>query len=101
MPMEVTAKLLEMLTIMKNAGFKQIDAPLRQIIITNNGFKLVDHVCSFSRDQNRRLELLKDLFIRDFLNSFLEQIRLLDPKTYADWTRISIASFERGSEPAP
>ena len=46
---------------MKKSGFKQIDAPLRHIIITKNGFKLVDHVYSFSREQDRPLELFKDL----------------------------------------
>jgi RIO-like serine/threonine protein kinase len=101
LPIEITAKLLDILKTMKNAGFKQIDAPLRHLIITNNGFKLVDHVYSFSREQNRPIELFKDLFIRDFLNSFLEQVRLLDPKTYADWTKTPIPSFGQESEPAP
>ena len=44
---------------MEKSGFKQIDAPLRHIIITKNGFKLVDHVYSFSREQNKPLELFE------------------------------------------
>jgi predicted Ser/Thr protein kinase len=47
---DITKRLLYILKTMEKSGFKQIDAPLRHIIVTKNGFKLVDHVYSFSRE---------------------------------------------------
>ncbi|MEK4539212.1 hypothetical protein NST21_28490 [Peribacillus sp. FSL K6-1552] len=87
---DITRRLLYILKTMEKSGFKQIDAPLRHIIITKNGFKLVDHVYSFSREQKRPLELFKDLRERNFLDSFLEQVQAIDPDTYAEWTKTPI-----------
>lgn len=87
---DITRRLLYILKTMEKSGFKQIDAPLRHIIITNNGFKLVDHVYSFSREQKRPLELFKDLRERNFLDSFLEQVQAIDPDTHAEWTKTPI-----------
>ncbi|MBK5463481.1 hypothetical protein JFV29_13175 [Peribacillus sp. TH16] len=87
---DITRRLLYILKTMETSGFKQIDAPLRHIIITRNGFKLVDHVYSFSREQKRPLELFKDLRERNFLDSFLEQVQAIDPDTYAEWTKTPI-----------
>jgi predicted Ser/Thr protein kinase len=84
---DITKELLNILTTMKKSGFKQIDAPLRHIIITRNGFKMVDHVYSFIRNQVRPLELFKDLHIRGFLDAFLEQTQQLAPKLHAAWTK--------------
>jgi RIO-like serine/threonine protein kinase len=94
---DITRRLLYILTTMIKSGFKQIDAPLRHIIVTRNGFKLVDHVFSFTREQNRPLELFKDLQERKFLDSFLEQVNALDPKTYAEWTKTPIPLNDKGS----
>ncbi|MGE7906440.1 hypothetical protein ACQKNS_18765 [Peribacillus sp. NPDC094092] len=91
---DITKRLLYILKTMENSGFKQIDAPLRHIIITRKGFKLVDHVYSFSREQKRPLELFKDLRERNFLDSFLEQVKALDPDTYAEWTKTPIPLTE-------
>ncbi|MFB6803472.1 hypothetical protein ACFCVU_20235 [Peribacillus butanolivorans] len=87
---DITRRLLYILKTMEKSGFKQIDAPLRHIIITRNGFKLVDHVYSFSREQKRPLELFKDLRERNFLDSFLEQVQAIDPDTHAEWTKTPI-----------
>ncbi|EKN62404.1 hypothetical protein BABA_26086 [Neobacillus bataviensis LMG 21833] len=87
---EITRQLLDILTTMKQSGFKQIDTPLRHIIVTNTGFKMVDHVYSFSREQDRPLELFQNLHERNFLDSFLEQVKILDPDTYAEWTKTPI-----------
>jgi len=82
---DITRRLLDILTTMKKTGFKQIDAPLRHIFVTNQGFKFIDHVYSFSRAQDRPLELFHNLHERDFLTPFLEQVNAMDPKTYAKW----------------
>jgi RIO-like serine/threonine protein kinase len=84
---EITKELLSILTTMKKSGFNRIDAPLRHIIITNNGFKLVDHVYSFTNHQDRPLELFQNLQEKQFLGSFLEQVQAIDPETYKDWTQ--------------
>ncbi|MFH0069554.1 hypothetical protein [Peribacillus sp. NPDC056705] len=91
---DITRRLLYILKTMESSGFKQIDAPLRHIIITKNGFKLVDHVYSFSREQKRPLELFKDLRERNFLDAFLEQVKAIDPDTYAEWTKTPIPLTE-------
>ncbi|MEB9553508.1 hypothetical protein P4J60_26500 [Bacillus cereus] len=84
---DITRRLLYILKKMKKSGFKKIDAPLRHIIVTNNGFKLVDHVYSFSHNQKTPLELFRNLGERNFLDTFLEQVKAIDPKTYAKWTK--------------
>ncbi|MDY8166250.1 hypothetical protein [Bacillus thuringiensis] len=84
---DITRQLLYILKKMKKSGFKKIDAPLRHIIVTNKGFKLVDHVYSFSHDQKIPLELFRNLGERNFLDTFLEQVKAIDPKTYAKWTK--------------
>ncbi|MEH7223288.1 hypothetical protein V7112_05675 [Bacillus sp. JJ1566] len=96
LPEEVTRNLLDILTQQKKVGFKQIDAPLRHIIITKNGFKMVDHVYSYTRDQNRPLELFQNLRERGFFEAFLEQVKRLDPKTHDEWTNTSIPKSEEG-----
>ncbi|MFS0820572.1 hypothetical protein [Bacillus sp. 1P02SD] len=96
LPAEVTRNLLDILTHMKKEGFNQIDAPLRHIIITKNGFKMVDHVYSFTRNQNRPLELFQDLHERGFLEAFLEQVKSLDLKTYHEWTKTPIPLTKEG-----
>jgi len=85
---EVAGKLFDILAAMKSAGFKQIDAPLRHIIITANGFKSIDHVYSFTRSQPKPLELFHNLQERNFLDSFLEYVQATDPKTYNEWMPI-------------
>ncbi|MBT2580903.1 hypothetical protein J7E43_26665 [Bacillus sp. ISL-8] len=84
---DITRRLLYILKKMKKSGFKKIDAPLRHIIVTNNGFRLVDHVYSFSHDQKIPLELFRNLSERNFLDIFLEQVKAIDPKTYTKWTK--------------
>jgi predicted Ser/Thr protein kinase len=87
---DIAGRLLDILTTMKKNGFKQIDAPLRHIFVTNSGFKLVDHVYSFSRVQDRPLELFQNLHERGFLDSFLEQVKEMDPNTHEEWTKTPI-----------
>jgi len=87
---EITRRLLDILSTMKKSGFKQIDAPLRHIFVTNDGFKFVDHVYSFTRQQDRPLELFQNLHERNFLDSFLEQVKEMDPQTHAEWTKTPI-----------
>jgi RIO-like serine/threonine protein kinase len=90
LPPVVTKLLLEILTSQKQAGFKQIDAPLRHVFVTNHGFKMVDHVYSYSRIQERPLELFQNLHERGFLDAFLEQVKGLDPAIHAQWTKTPI-----------
>jgi len=87
---EITRRLLDILLEMKNAGFKQIDAPLRHIFVTNQGFKLVDHVYSYAREQDRPIELFQNLHERGFLDTFLDQVKNMDPNTHAHWTKTPI-----------
>jgi RIO-like serine/threonine protein kinase len=94
LPEYITKKILEMLKTMKAEGFKQIDAPLRHTILTVNGLKLIDHVYSFTREQDRPLELFKDLYLLNFLDTFLEQVKEIDPETYNAWTQTPIPPME-------
>ncbi len=94
LPPVVTKLLLDILTSQKQKGFKQIDAPLRHVFVTNNGFKMVDHVYSYSRLQERPLELFQNLHERGFLAEFLEQVKVLDPATHAEWTKKPIPLTE-------
>lgn len=94
LPPIVSKLLLDILTSQKQAGFKQIDAPLRHVFVTNSGFKMVDHVYSFSRQQERPLELFQNMHERGFLAAFLEHVRLLDPVTYEEWTKTPIPLTE-------
>lgn len=95
----ITRRLLDMLTDMKKSGFKQIDAPLRHIFITKDGFKYVDHVYSFTREQYRPLELFKDLHERGFLDTFLEQVKEMDPETHKVWTKYPIPLTDDETQP--
>ncbi|WP_198508918.1 hypothetical protein [Bacillus sp. FJAT-44742] len=90
---EISKKLLDMLVTMKNNGFKQIDAPLRHIIITKDGFKLIDHVYSFQREQSKPLELFENLSERKFLSDFIDHVKELDPKLYSDWNGPELEFF--------
>ncbi|MBT2659557.1 hypothetical protein [Bacillus sp. ISL-45] len=86
LPEEVTVNLLEILESMRNSGFEKIDAPLRHIFVTGQGFKLIDHVYSFSKKQERPLELFRNLHDRKFLDSFLDQVKVINPQIYTEWT---------------
>jgi predicted Ser/Thr protein kinase len=91
---EITRHLLTMLKAMKKSGFTQIDAPLRHVIVTNNGLKLIDHVYSYTKIVDRPVELFQNLQERNFLDAFLEQVKSIDPKTYKEWmkTPVSLAN---------
>ena len=95
LPKEVTKELLHILKQMKERGFKLIDAPLRHVFITKNGYKMVDHVFAFTREQNRPLELFQNLYERGFLDDFLTQVKELDPKLHAEWTKEPIPLEEK------
>ena len=82
---EITRELLAILKTMKESGFKRIDAPLRHVIITRNGFKLVDHVYSFTNTQTKPFKLFEDLQEKQFLDTFLEQVKEIDPQIYKEW----------------
>ena len=84
---EVTKELLHILKQMKERKFKLIDAPLRHVFITKNGYKMVDHVFAFTREQKRPLELFQNLYERGFLDDFLEQVKELDPDLHGEWTK--------------
>ncbi|MEN2766686.1 hypothetical protein [Ornithinibacillus xuwenensis] len=84
---ETSQGILAILTAMKKRGFTLIDAPLRHIIITNKGFKVVDHVYSFTREQSRPLELFENLHERGFLDDFLNHVKVLNPQVYEEWTK--------------
>ena len=59
---------------MERSGFKQIDAPLRHIIVTNNGFKLVDHVFTlFHVNKTGLWNYLKTFHERNFLDTFFKE----------------------------
>lgn len=95
LPIEVTKELLHILKQMKEKEFKLIDAPLRHVFITKNGYKMVDHVFAFTRNQKRPLELFQNLYERDFLDDFLEQVKELDPDLHAEWTKEPIPLEEK------
>jgi predicted Ser/Thr protein kinase len=95
---EVTINLIKMLESMKDSGFTKIDAPLRHIFITGQGFKLIDHVYSFSKKQKRPLELFRNMHERNFLDSFLEQVKAINPKLYAEWTNKPIPLTKEEAE---
>ncbi|WHZ02462.1 hypothetical protein QNH48_26565 [Neobacillus sp. YX16] len=98
LPLSVTKQLLDILTSQKQAGYKQIDAPLRHVFVTNKGFKMVDHVFSFWFIQKRPLELFQNLHERGFLDAFLEQVETLDPVTHAEWTKTPIPLTEEEAQ---
>ncbi|MCM3587492.1 hypothetical protein M3182_17285 [Mesobacillus maritimus] len=87
---DITRRLLDILVSMKKVGFKQVDAPLRHIFITHDGFKMVDHVYSYSREQPDPIELIQNLHERGFLESFFEQVKKLEPNLHAEWTETPI-----------
>lgn len=84
---EISMHLYDMLKSMKQSGFKQIDAPLRHIIVTPQGFKLLDHVYSFSRKQEKPIELFENLEKLNFLESFLEYVKNRDSSLYKEWMK--------------
>ncbi|WP_163103335.1 hypothetical protein [Peribacillus alkalitolerans] len=85
LPEEISKQLYNILTQMENNRFKQIDAPLRHIIITNDGFKLLDHVFSFTLEKRKPIELFENLQQLNFLDSFLEFVKETDSKAYQRW----------------
>ncbi|WP_199228145.1 protein kinase family protein [Salipaludibacillus keqinensis] len=94
LPEFITRQILEMLKTMKDEGFKLIDAPLRHTILTINGLKLIDHVYSFTREQERPLELFKDLSLLNYLDPFLEQVKSMDLEIYHDWTNTPLPPIQ-------
>ncbi|MFJ5714132.1 hypothetical protein [Neobacillus sp. NPDC093127] len=56
------------------------------------------HGYSFSREQDRPLELFKDLRERGFLDSFLKQVKAIDRKTYTAWTKKPFPLPNKGSK---
>lgn len=90
LPEYLTRQILDMLKMMKAEGFKLIDAPLRHTFYTVNGLKLIGHVYSFTREQNRPIELFKDLQLLDYLDEFLKQVKEIDPKIYKEWVKSPI-----------
>ena len=63
-----------------------IDAPLRHIfVLENEELKVVDHVNAFKRIHPVPLKLLRDLNIILLKDSFLAQVKKLEPDTFNMW----------------
>jgi len=82
----ITKELVFILKEMKRIGFTSVDLSLRHVIMTENGFKLVDHVHSFSgKAAPKPLKLFSDLSRWGVLVNFLQQVKEIDPKLYQEW----------------
>ncbi|WP_246050155.1 hypothetical protein [Aquibacillus sediminis] len=92
---EVSKRLLAILKAQKNAGFTLIDAPLRHVFVTANGFKMVDHVYAYTRQQDRPIELLQNLHERQFLDTFLQHVKEMERTLYEEWTKEPIPLEEQ------
>ena len=79
-PESIVKKLLYVLNELKKAKFTMIDAPLRHIfIVENEELKVIDHVNCFKRIHPVPLKLLRDLKIILLKDSFLSQVKKLEP----------------------
>ena len=66
-----------------------VDAPLRHIfVVENEELKVIDHVNGFKRIHPVPLKLLRDLKIMLLKESFLIQVKKLEPDTYKKWEDI-------------
>ena len=85
-PESIVKKLLYILKELKKAKFTMIDAPLRHIfVLGNEELKVIDHVNSFKRIHPVPLKLLRDLKIILLKDSFLSQVKKLEPDTFNEW----------------
>ena len=85
-PESIAKKLLYILRELKKAKFTMIDAPLRHIfVLDNEELKVIDHVNAFKRIHPVPLKLLRDLKIILLKDSFLSQVKKLEPDTYKEW----------------
>ncbi|MDR7080247.1 putative Ser/Thr protein kinase [Neobacillus niacini] len=87
---DVTKKILFLLEEMKRLKFTRLDSRLKEIIVTKQGeMKVVDLVSHFTKNYDRPVKLMTNLYQLGLLSSFLDQVKHLDPQSYLEWKDFS------------
>jgi RIO-like serine/threonine protein kinase len=74
---------------MKRIGFTRIDASLRHFIVTDDGeIKVVDHVNSLRLQHAWPILFFRALAKEKFLDTFLYQLKEMDPELYWEWKKL-------------
>lgn len=85
---EISEGLYNLLSEFKNLNFTKIDARCRDIYITNNrGIMVIDPKQCYSKKVNYPRHLMKGLEKIGVLESFLEDIRLINKKSAMEWEK--------------
>lgn len=85
-PQWVTKQILFVLKEMKRFHFTKIDSFLRHIfIVKNHKVKIIDLVNAYTVRDSFPSRLFGDLKRLGLLNTFLQQVQVLDPKIYLEW----------------
>lgn len=83
---KIAKKILLLLKEMERLKFTRIDVNLRHIIINSqNQLKVVDHVNAFTIKRSYPRLLFRELRSLGLLNSFLDQLKVLDENAYKKW----------------
>lgn len=84
---DITRKILALIQEMKRLNFVRVDPKLKQVIVTKEEeFRVIDHVFSYSKKKaDIPVGLLAGLNNLGLLNTFLEQVKLINPQSYGGW----------------
>jgi len=89
-PESLVKQLLYVFKEMKKIGFTRIDAKTRHIIINQEGaVKVIDHVNSLKSKHPIPKRFFAELANLNLLDSFLKQVKALDPEQYLEWYEAS------------
>ncbi|MGA9174032.1 MAG: AarF/UbiB family protein [Thermoactinomyces sp.] len=85
-PESIAKQLLFIFKEMKRIGFTRIDNHIRHFIVTDDGvIKVVDHVNSLIKESPWPVLFFGALAKLKLLNSFLYQLKEMDPELYWEW----------------
>lgn len=85
---EISEQLYDLIREFKKLNFTKIDARCRDIYITSeNKIKVIDPKQYYKKKVNYPRHLMKGLEKLGVLDSFLEDIRLIDVKTAGEWEK--------------
>lgn len=85
----IAKQLVYIFKEMKRIGFTRIDASIRHLFVTDVGeIKVVDHVNSLKIQQEWPIRFFRALKKLKLLDTFLYQLKEMDPELYGEWKKL-------------
>lgn len=88
LPESITRQIINIRKELKRVGFIRIKTLISHFIVTEGEvLKVIDHSDGLTLNDLYNPGMFRDLMQLGFLNTFLEQVKEIDPESYEEWLK--------------